>query len=112
MFGHLGAKVGEQERKMQQMIEKVVFLEAWRGGGTDAVLATDLGSPPLRNSKGRGWSSHLHLEAQPRGSTRKLQELLELKLWMETSKTTASPTDRDTQHVPKGMWRIYIYKYA
>ena len=32
MFGHLGAKVGEQGRKMQQMTEKVGFLEAWRGG--------------------------------------------------------------------------------
>ena len=32
------------------------------GGGGDAILATDLGYPPLRNSKGRGWSSHLHLE--------------------------------------------------
>ena len=28
MFGHLGAKVGEQGRKMQQMTEKVGFLEA------------------------------------------------------------------------------------
>ena len=46
MFGHLGAKVGEQGRKMQQMTEKVGFLEAWSGGGTDAVLVIDLGSPP------------------------------------------------------------------
>ena len=62
MFENLGAKVGEQGRKMQQMTEKVGFLEAWRGGGTDAVSAPDLGYPPLRNSKGRGWSSNLHLE--------------------------------------------------
>ena len=106
MFGHLGAKVGEQGPKMQQMTEKVGFLEAWRGEGVTQVLAPDLGYPPLRNSKGRGWSSHLHLEAQPGGPTWKLLELLELKMWMETSKTTASPTDRDTQHVPKGTWRI------
>ena len=31
MFGHLGAKVGEQERKMRRLSEKVRFLEAWRG---------------------------------------------------------------------------------
>ena len=31
MFGHLGAKVGEQERKMRRMSEKVGFLEAWVG---------------------------------------------------------------------------------
>ena len=62
MFGHLGAKVGEQERKMRQLSEKVGFLEAWRGEGVMQVLAEDLGYPPLRNSKGRGWSSHLHME--------------------------------------------------
>ena len=32
MFGHLGAKVGEQERKMRQLSEKVGFLVAWGGG--------------------------------------------------------------------------------
>ena len=32
------------------------------GGGGDPTLATNLRYPPLRNSKGRGWSSHLHLE--------------------------------------------------
>ena len=31
MFGHLGAKVGEQGRKMRQLSEKVGFLEARRG---------------------------------------------------------------------------------
>ena len=62
MFGHLGTKVGEQGRKMQQMIETVGFLEAWRGEGGDAFHARYLRYPPVRNSKGRGWSSHLHLE--------------------------------------------------
>ena len=52
MFGHLGAKVGEQERKMRRLSEKAGFLEAWRGEGVMHVLATNLGSPPLRNSKG------------------------------------------------------------
>ena len=52
MFGHLGAKVGEQERKMRQLSEKVGFLEAWRGEGVMQVLAPDLGSPPLRIAKG------------------------------------------------------------
>ena len=33
MLGHLGAKVGEQGRKMRRMTEKVGFLEAWRGRG-------------------------------------------------------------------------------
>ena len=46
MFGNLGAKVGEQGRKMQQMTEKVGFLEAWRGEGVMQVLAVNLGSPP------------------------------------------------------------------
>ena len=31
MFGHLGAKAGDQERKMRRLSEKVGFLEAWRG---------------------------------------------------------------------------------
>ena len=70
MFGHLGAKVGEQGRKMRQLSEKVGFLEAWRGEGVTQVHATDLGYPPLRNSKeGAGaptstWSSQLHLETR------------------------------------------------
>ena len=46
MFGHLGAKVGEQERKMRRLSEKVGFLEAWRGEGPTRVLAKDLGYPP------------------------------------------------------------------
>ena len=32
------------------------------GGRGDAFYAEILGHPPLRNSRGRGWSSHLHLE--------------------------------------------------
>ena len=31
MFGHLGAKVGEQECKMRQLSAKVGFLVAWMG---------------------------------------------------------------------------------
>ena len=74
------------------------------GGGGDARGGPQrISGTPLRTSTGRGWSSHLHPEAQPGGSTWKLLELLELKLWMETSKTTAS------QHVPKGTWRILKY---
>ena len=52
MFGHLGAKVGEQGRKMQQMIEKVGFLVAREGGRAMPVHAPDLGYPPLRIAKG------------------------------------------------------------
>ena len=52
MFGHLGAKVGEQGRKMQQMAENAGFLVAWEGGRATRGPATDLGYPPLRNSKG------------------------------------------------------------
>ena len=44
--GHLGAKVGEQGRKMQQLSEKVGFLEAWRGEGPTQVQAGNLGYPP------------------------------------------------------------------
>ena len=94
MFGHLGAKIGEQEGKMQQMTEKVGLLKAWREEGVTQGHASDLGTPPLRNILG-GWSSHLHLE----------------RLWMELS------TDQVTQQVPCGTWRIYVastyktYKY-
>ena len=63
MFGHLGAKVSEQGRETLQLSEKVGFLE----GGGDATQGPAMASdgsqhPPLRNSKGRGWSSHLHQE--------------------------------------------------
>ena len=46
MFGHLGAKVGEQGRKMRQLSENGGFLEAWRGVGAMRVHALDLGYPP------------------------------------------------------------------
>ena len=46
MFGHLGAKTGEQERKMRQMSEKVGFLVAWMGEGVTQGPATNLGYPP------------------------------------------------------------------
>ena len=46
MFGHLGAKVGEQGRKMQQMIEKVEFWEAWRGEGVMQFWQRISGPPP------------------------------------------------------------------
>ena len=52
MFGHLGAKVGEQGRKMRQLSEKAGFLEAWMGEGVTQGLAANLGSPPLRIAKG------------------------------------------------------------
>ena len=89
MFGHLGAKVGEQGRKMQQMIEKVGFLRPGGGEGPTQVHGQDLRHPPLTNSKGRGFPP-------PPGAPNSTGKLVELKLWMELS------TDRDTQHVPKG----------
>ena len=73
MFGHLGAKVGEQGRKMQQMTEKVGFLEAWRGGGTDAVLAAYLGHPPLKKLQRKG----LELPPPP-GAPNSTWQLVEL----------------------------------
>ena len=88
------------------------FFGGLEGGGGDASFERNLGYPPLRNSKGRGWSSHLHLElpTPPGNSTWRLN--------LETPKTPrtqavdgnfenrASPTPRDTQHVPKGTWQI------
>ena len=94
MFGHLGAKVGEQGRKMQQMIEKVGFLEAWKG---DEIHAKDLRYPPFKELQRKG----LELPPPP-GAPNSTWKLVELRLWMELS------TDRDTQHVPKGTWRIFI----
>ena len=65
MFGHLGAKVGEQERKMRRMSEKVGFLEAWWGvgWGRDRCNFRD-GSrvPPLKNSQRDGWGSTWRLQ--------------------------------------------------
>ena len=99
MFGHLGAKVGEQGRKMRQLTEIVGFLEAWRGGGGDATSTTNLASP-LKKLQRKG----LELPPPP-GAPNSTWKLVELRLWMELS------THRDTQHVPKGTWRIYIYIY-
>ena len=82
MFGHLGAKVGEQGRKMEQMTEKVGFLEAWRGEGV-TQFTHEISGTPLKKLQRKG----LELPPPPGGSTWKLLELLELKLWMETSKT-------------------------
>ena len=84
MFGHLGAKVGEQGRKMQQMAEKVGFLEAWRGGGTDASTGPGSRAPPLKKLQRKG----LELPPPP-GAPNSTWKLVELKLWMELS------TDRD-----------------
>ena len=106
MFGHLGAKVGEQGRKMQQLSEKVGFLEAWRGEGPTQVHGQDLRYPP-------GWSSHLHLEAQPGGSTWKLLELIELTV-EGNFENMASATDRDTRNMclnaRGGLAYIYIFR--
>ena len=70
MFGHLGAKTGEQERKMRQMSEKAGFLEAWRGG-PDAGTGERSRVPPLKKLQKEGvgaptstWSSQLHLETR------------------------------------------------
>ena len=59
IFGHLGAKVGEQERKMQQMMEKVGFLEAWREGPTQ--FTPRISGTPLKKLQRKGLE--LHLEA-------------------------------------------------
>ena len=85
MFGHLGAKVGEQGRKMQQMTEKVGFWEAWRGGGTDASTGSGSRVPPLKKLQRKG----LELPPPP-GAPNSTWKLVELRLWMELS------TDRDS----------------
>ena len=96
MFGHLGARVGEQERKMRQLSEKARFLEAWRGGGGDAVCTPGSRVPPLKKLQRKG----LELPPPP-GAPNSTWKLVELKLWMEL------PMDRVTQHVPEGTWRIF-----
>ena len=96
MFGHLGAKVGEQGPKMQQMTEKVGFLEAWRGEGPTQFPQKSR-VPPLKKLQRKG----LELPPPP-GAPNSTWKLVELKLWMEL------PMDRDTQHVPKGTWWINI----
>ena len=94
MFGHLGAKVGEQERKMRRMSEKVGFLEACRGGGAMQVLAENLGYPPLRIAKGTAG-------APPGGFGYQLKKL-RLRL----------STDQVTQQVPNGGGYLYIQIYT
>ena len=64
MFGHLGAKVGEQERKMRQLSEQKWIFGGLGGGGGDASYATNLGSPPLRIAKGGGWGIPWRLQLQ------------------------------------------------
>ena len=63
MLWHLGAKVGEQERKMRQMSEKVGFLEAWRGGVRRKYMR-EISGTPLKNIQRRGWSSTWRLRLQ------------------------------------------------
>ena len=46
MFGHLGAKVGEQERKMRKLSEKAGLLEAWMGDGVTQFTRRISGTPP------------------------------------------------------------------
>ena len=89
MFGHLGAKVGEQERKMRQLSEKVGFLVAWRGVGGGATSTRTLGYPPLRIAKGTAG-------APPGGFSYQLKKL-RLRLSM----------DQVTQQVPTARWRIH-----
>ena len=96
MLRHLGAileqlgdKIGEQEGKMQQMTEKVGFLEAWKGVGAMREPAPDLGYPPLRNTKGTAG-------APPGGFGYQLKKL-RLRL----------STDRVTQQVPTARWRFF-----
>ena len=96
MFGRLGAKTGEQERKMRHMIEKVGFFGGLEGGRATPVLAPDLGYPPKKLQR-----KGLELPPAP-GAPNSTWKLVELRLWMEL------PMDRDTQHVPKGTWRIWF----
>ena len=63
MFGHLGAKVGEQERKMRHMSEKVGFLVAWMGEGVTQGPATNLGYPPFKKLQRKGLGLHLEASA-------------------------------------------------
>ena len=46
MFGHLGAKVGEQGRKMRQMSEKVDFWSPGGGEGPMQFWRHISGTPP------------------------------------------------------------------
>ena len=69
------------------------------GGGGDASSRERSRVPPFKKLYRKG----LELPPPP-GAPNSTWKLVELKLWMELS------TDRDTQHVPKGTWRI-ICKY-
>ena len=79
------------------------------GGGPDAGTGGGSRVPPLKKLQRKG----LELPPPP-GAPNSTWKLVELKLWMEL------PTDRDTQHVPEGTWRIHIslfvhtyrYKYV
>ena len=46
MLWHLGAKVGEQERKMRQLSEKVGFLVGEGGGWSHAAVSEGSRIPP------------------------------------------------------------------
>ena len=93
MFGHLGAKVGEQGRTMQQMAEKVGFLEAWRGGGTDAGVGAGSRVPPLKKLQRKG----LELPPPPVAAN-SIWKLVELRLWLELE-------TRRTQAVDGALYR-------
>ena len=79
MFGHLGAKTGEQERKMRQMSEKAGFLEAWRGEGVMQFLQPISGTP-VKKLQRKG----LELPPPP-GAPKSTWKFIELRLWMELS---------------------------
>ena len=71
------------------------------GVGGDAGRREESRVPPLKKLQRKG----LELPPPP-GAPNSTWKLVELKLWMEL------PMDRDTQHVPEGTWRIYIYIYV
>ena len=68
---------------------------ALEGGGPDASSRARSRVPPLKKLQRKG----LELPPPP-GAPNSTWKLVELRLWMEL------PTDRDTQHVPEGTWRI------
>ena len=77
MFGHLGAKVGEQGRKMWQLSENVGFLEAWREEGVMQFWRRISGTP-LKKLQRKG----LELPPPP-GAPNSTWKLVELRLWLE-----------------------------
>ena len=80
MFGHLGAKTGEQERKMRRMRSLEGVGGAARKRNESRVRRLEL--PPSPGAPNSTWKP------------------VELRLWMELS------TDQVTQHMPKGTWQI------